>query len=138
MQILDTQQTEERPEGKLKDDEDLALIQLWVLADKLLIPELQILVIDKIDDIREVTQATDCLDYVCKNTSAGSPLRRWFVHQCATQLEPGWFTEHPEHFPQEMLIDLAAIWSRNTSEQTKVGLMEETNITDFEVEIPEE
>jgi hypothetical protein len=116
------------------------LIQLWILAGRLLVPELQNLVIDKIDDIREVTQAipTDCLDYVYKNTSAGSPLRRWFVHQCATQLEPEWFTEHPEHFPQEMLIKLVAIWSRHMSEGTKTELMEEANITDFEVELPEE
>jgi hypothetical protein len=116
------------------------LIKLWILADKLLIPELQNLVIDRIDDIREVTEAipTDCLHSVYSNTSAGSPLRRWFVHQCATQLEPDWFIEHPEDFPHEMLIDLAAVWSRNMSEARKFGLMEETNITDFEVEIPEE
>jgi len=43
----------------------------------------------------------------------------------------------PRTFPHEMLIDLAAVWSRNMSEARKFGLMEETNITDFEVEIPD-
>ena len=66
-------------EGKLKDEEDLALIQLWILADKLIIPELQ-----------------------------------------------------------NLVIELAAIWSRNMSEQTKFGLIEKTSITDFEVEVPED
>ena len=55
----------------------------------------------------------------------------------AAQAEPDWFTEHPEDFPHEMLIDLAAVWSRKMPEATKFGLMEETNITDFEVENPE-
>jgi hypothetical protein len=116
------------------------LIQLWILADKLLIPELQNLVIGRIDSIRRITQAipTGCLQSVYKDTSAASPLRRWFVHQCAAQAEPDWFTEHPEDFPHEMLIDLAAVWSRKMPEATKFGLMEETNITDFEVENPEE
>ncbi|KAH8767174.1 hypothetical protein F5882DRAFT_413414 [Hyaloscypha sp. PMI_1271] len=82
-QVLDTQQPDERLTGKPKDNEDLTLIQLWILADKLLIPELQNLVIDRIDDIREVTEVipTDCLHSVYSNTSAGSPLSRWFVHQ---------------------------------------------------------
>jgi hypothetical protein len=74
---------------------------------------------------------------VYKDTSVGSPFRRWFVHQCAAQGGPDWFTEHPEDFPHEMLIDLAAVWSREMPEATKFGLMEETNITDFEVENPE-
>jgi hypothetical protein len=139
-QILDTHQPVEHLEENPKNAEDLALVQLWVLADKLLIPELQNLVIDKIDEIREVTETvpTSVLNYVYEKTSAGSPLRHWFFHQCTTQLEPEWFTEHPEHFPQEMLIELAAFWSRNMSEKTKVKLMDEVNITDFEVEVPEE
>jgi len=57
--------------------------------------------------------------------------------QCATQLEPDWFIEHPEDFPHEMLIDLAAVRSRIMSEARKFGLLEETNINDFEVEIPD-
>lgn len=86
-QVLDTQQPKERLTGKPKDNEDLALIQLWILADKLLIPELQNLVTGRIDSIRRITQAipTGCLQSVYKDTSAGSPLRRWFVHQCAAQ-----------------------------------------------------
>jgi hypothetical protein len=59
------------------------------------------------------------------------------VHQCVTQLEPEWFTEHPEHFPHEMLIDMAAIWSRHVPEKIKVGLMDEVNLADFEVEVPD-
>lgn len=125
--------------GEPKESEDLVLIQLWVLADKLLVPELQNLVLDKIDEIREVTQVipTECLNYAYQNTSSDSPLRRWFVHQCVTQLEPEWFTEHPEHFPHEMLIELAATCSENLPGEFKVGLMAESNLADFEVEVPD-
>jgi hypothetical protein len=138
--MLDTQQPEEPLKGGPKKDEDLALVQLWILADKLIIPELQNLVIKKIDEICEVTEIipTAVLDSVYEKTSVESPLRRWFFYQCSTQLESDWFTEHPEHFPQEMLIDMAVFWSRNMSEQTKIGLMENFTITDFEVELPEE
>ncbi len=65
-QILETQQPEELLKDNAKDDEDLTLIQLWILADRLIIPELQNLVIDEID-----------LDNVYNNTTAGSPFRRW-------------------------------------------------------------
>jgi hypothetical protein len=138
--MLDTQQPEEPLKGDPKKDEDLALVLLWILADKLIIPELQNLVIKKIDEIYEVTEIipTTVLDSVYAKTSVESPLRRWFFYQCSTQLESDWFTEHPEHFPQEMLIDMAVFWSKNMSEQTKVVLMDNFTVTDFEVELPEE
>jgi hypothetical protein len=135
--MLDTQQPEERLIGDPKKDEDRALVQLWILADKLIIPELQNLVINKIDKICEVTGniPTAVLDSVYAKTSVESPLRRWFFYQCSTQLESDWFTKHPEHFPQEMLIELAAFWSSNMTVQARVGFMEKTSITNFEVEL---
>ena len=73
--MLDAQQSEERLKGDPKEDEDLALVQLWILADKLVIPELQNLVIDKIDEIREATEIvpTAVLDSVYAKTSVESP-----------------------------------------------------------------
>ena len=139
-QMLDTQQPEERLIGDPKKDEDRALVQLWILADKLIIPELQNLVIGKIDEICEVTEIipTAVLDSVYAKTSVESSLRRWFFYQCSTQLDSDWFTEHPEHFPLEMLIELAAFWSRFMTVQDKVGFMKKTSITDFEVELTDE
>ena len=81
-QILDTRQPQDCLGGDTKKDEDLALVQLWILADQLIIPELQNLVIDKINEISDVTRKvpTALLDYVYANTSVKSPLRRWFLY----------------------------------------------------------
>lgn len=63
-------------------------------------------------------------------------IARFIANLCTSVLEPEWFTEHPEHLPHEMLIELAAIWNENLPEEFKVGLMDETNLADFEVDVP--
>jgi hypothetical protein len=90
-QILDTRQPQDCLEGDTKKDQDLALVQLWILADKLIIPELQNLVIDKINEIGEVTKnvPTALLDYAYAETSVESPLRCWFLYNCASPSQIG-------------------------------------------------
>ncbi|CZR51140.1 uncharacterized protein PAC_01015 [Phialocephala subalpina] len=74
-------------------EEDMALAQLWILADKLCMPKLQNKVIDYMRDI-------------------ASPLRKVLVlfHAAYFNMIPD--RNKSEDFPQQMLFDLVALISR--------------------------
>jgi hypothetical protein len=93
------------------------LVELWVLAGSLIIPALQNMVMKEIvrGNGPSTGIATHCINYVYENTTSGSPLRLFFVDLCA-----GWFSEKvylasPSRFPQEMLLDLATVFSRHVN-----------------------
>ncbi|KAL2072754.1 hypothetical protein VTL71DRAFT_12097 [Oculimacula yallundae] len=90
---------------------DKMLIEIWVLADKLLIPGLQNFAIFELEDLgkRYKTTSTDCLEYVYERTPSGSPLRKFFLQQCAFNVTSKRFLERPEQFPKEMLLKLATV-----------------------------
>ena len=87
--------------------------QLWVLADKLLIPRLQNAAAQEIATQRFNSGKipTWSLNYVYENTGRGSPLRRLFIRLCAPALcdrqLPDFYTRHPDKFTKEMLLELA-------------------------------
>jgi hypothetical protein len=113
----------------------VALSNLWVLADKLLIPRLQNLVINSIEKIRKklnmvATWPTN-LNYIYSNTTPESPLRRLIVHHCATNLAIGSFSTHGNQFPKEMLLDIITFLS--TSHSTRSALASSRDIKDYEV-----
>jgi hypothetical protein len=122
--------------NKTKPPIDQLLVELWVLADKLLIPSLQNAVIQELEKLRAFhkTTSTKFLHYVYDKTGPGSPLRRLFVHWCAFNVASDWFSKKPGHFPQEMLIDLVQLLSESSSEDWKTQMSERRNMADFEVE----
>lgn len=65
--------------------EDMALAELWVLADKMAVPALQNLVVSKIIAIREKTNAVavTTLHYISRRTAIHSPLRSLMVSEVA-------------------------------------------------------
>ena len=89
-----TVETAQRGNRDLKSNEDLMLVELWVLADKLLIPQLQNQVIIEIEAlrIRFRTTCTKSLRYVYENTPVGCPLRKLLVQQCAFNVDPEWYS----------------------------------------------
>jgi len=68
--------------------------------------------------IRFHTISTHCLNYVYENTESESPLRKLFLHWCAFNMVESRFKEKPEHFPKEMLLDLAVVQSRALPKET--------------------
>ncbi|KAF8848134.1 hypothetical protein BDZ45DRAFT_539644, partial [Acephala macrosclerotiorum] len=94
--------------SQMKSLTDKMLVELWVLADKLLIPPLQNTIIHELERQRNRFRATStsCINYVYEKTAPGSPLRRLFVSWCAWNMARSRFEERPEHFPKEMLLDL--------------------------------
>jgi hypothetical protein len=86
-------------------DRDMNLAKLWVLADKLCIPQLQNALIDCIEDICARTKdlALETLHYVWDNTPNDSPLRKYFIWSCAFNLQPPEFSRSIGMFPKGML-----------------------------------
>ncbi|PMD39701.1 hypothetical protein L207DRAFT_583559 [Hyaloscypha variabilis F] len=75
------QHTEEQRKlvyGKIEERQRL-LVRLWVLAEMLMLPRLQNLVVDELDSIQRDWKNSfpwRCLNYVYANTAEYSPLRR--------------------------------------------------------------
>jgi hypothetical protein len=101
---------EERPDDNagLKKSQDMALLELWILAEKLLIPTLQNVVAREIEEHRHCSHdvSTACLRYVYENTERGNLLRLLMVDICFCYLNVPSYMKHPERYPQEMLIEL--------------------------------
>lgn len=111
---------EDKAKMRLKLEEDLDLPRLWVLADKLLIPRLQNLVVDKMEEIRvrRNVVATNVIKLVYDTTSIDSPLRQLLVDQCV-DLSGDWIIRNPERFPKAMLLDLVVALSRTVKDRQR-------------------
>ncbi|TVY35539.1 hypothetical protein LOCC1_G005516 [Lachnellula occidentalis] len=122
-----------------KSPKELALLTSpspKILADKLMIPSLKNLVIGELERLRKRfhTISTHCLNYVYENTESESPLRMLFLHWCAFNMVESRFKEKPEHFPKEMLLDLAVMQSRALPKKTGELKSERRDMMMFKVE----
>ncbi|TVY73309.1 hypothetical protein LSUE1_G005522 [Lachnellula suecica] len=119
---------------------DMQLVNLWLLADRLLIPSLQNNVIWKIERLRREHRAvsTSCLNHVHEHTLPHSPLRVLFLHQCAFNMVHSRFSEKPDHFPKEMLLELAKLLSVTVSRSLAGRKDARRDLTHFKVEEEDE
>ncbi|KUJ19798.1 uncharacterized protein LY89DRAFT_731051 [Mollisia scopiformis] len=115
---------------KTVDDQDISLIQLWILADRLLIPHLQGDVIKILKSRRAASQWNETesrrkrvslyrpsyqwFPTVFENTKLDSPLRDYTVHQAVFYLDAKTFQEHPECFPKALLLRYAEFTTERT------------------------
>lgn len=113
---------EDDPEiEKLWADQDINLIQLWIVADKLLIRPLQNAVINVLEEfweepfVRHGGPSTSWIPYAYEHTTVGSPLRNFATDICAYKISPEGFAAHPDDFPKEVLLDMAMVLSKAVS-----------------------
>jgi hypothetical protein len=111
-----------------------ALHQLWVLADKLLIPRLQNAVLRYLIQIRDLAKIvpTSTISYVYMNTAPSSPLRRFVADYCASKLGIERLQASPETFLKEMLLDLAIVWGTALSTRKRTAL-KPNNLANYDV-----
>lgn len=97
-------------DGESKDEpRSYWLPEVWVLAEKLLVPKLQNRAIDLIEDLRKKRGAVGhTITWIYQNTPYGSPLRRIYVHQWAWNVQSHIYRRTDVSFPTEFLIELAA------------------------------
>lgn len=101
------------------------LVKLWVLSDKLLMPQLQNLAISRLHDICEFEKANpmSMLKYIYKNTAEESPLRKYVLARCAAATLSARFFKDPDRFPPEFLIDLVLLLKRNMPKEINEALL---------------
>ena len=105
------------------DDQDMQMVRLWVLADRLLIRRLQNIAMENLCRRREIytwdnpqgsrhrssvwRPSTHWIPYVYENTRINSRLRKFTFDQVKFFLDPDAFDKYPEHFPDELCYDIA-------------------------------
>lgn len=96
-------------EDAITNDENLCLVELWVLARNLGLPKLQNLIIYSFECIggKHGFVPDNCIPYVYSNTEPGSPLRKYFIDCCTFIIDRSTFQKAPQNFPNEMLLELA-------------------------------
>lgn len=112
----------ERTEGKVLLRE--ALLELWLLAERLLIPRLQNETMTLLaKDALPPSQITERFARLYEKTAEGSPLRRFFVVRMTHEWPNGLFGA--SNYPHLMLVDMfnlassGIVFSRLTEEETK-------------------
>jgi len=83
------------------------LAELWVLADKLLLPNLQNIAIDHLNDVFTEEGACMILPYVYENTAEDSLLRRFLIEAVALNGHKKIMHEALQLFTGPMLLDFA-------------------------------
>jgi len=88
----------------------MTLIELWVLADKLLMPRLQNDVLRELYYImmQSYTAPLRSLHYLYANTAEKSGIRRLFLHRAAGYCSPDIIKQHVADFPHQFLLDVLA------------------------------
>jgi hypothetical protein len=120
-------------ESDLARKEDVCLVKLWVLADKLLIPQLQNSTLEALEKIQKKFNivATYCLGYVSINISKESGLRRWFV-QFISSLGAEYFNEDDaDEVPHDILLDIIVLLYND-----KQKIYADIDLKEYLVEVP--
>jgi len=112
------------------------LVEFWVLADKLMIPKPQNLVMRQISEIVKpcIEGLLDQIQFIYDNTSEDSQLRRFVVYHSIWNVGKGfWDKEYEDLYPKEFLIDAAYAFSSvlsDPSRGTRCG-RRKNNINEF-------
>ena len=108
LELYEKDEPESVKDQQAAQEEDL--MQLWVLADKLLIPSLQNGVVETFECMwREGTDramCTTCATYVYEHTAEHSPLQKLVADHCAFDLNDDHVLKARHDYPKELLLDM--------------------------------
>jgi hypothetical protein len=119
-------------------EQQLFLVELWILADKLLISELQNAVVDQLDRINRMCASEwpfPHLHYVYENTSQDSLLRRLLVYQGACSIDNEHFSSCAESFPLQFISDVAMKLCTMNSEDGRHDARYNNDVKEFYTEV---
>ncbi|KAH6709055.1 hypothetical protein BKA61DRAFT_489554, partial [Leptodontidium sp. MPI-SDFR-AT-0119] len=112
--------------------EDTALVELWVLADKFVIPRLQNFIIDTMQKIFEYSNyiPVHTFHYLYINTAMDSLLRRYIVRLCVVFAHKSLYDKFYQYFPHDMLVDIAMEYASRAETLDRPGL----SVADYHVD----
>ncbi|KAL2068338.1 hypothetical protein VTL71DRAFT_16436 [Oculimacula yallundae] len=94
---------------RLVSEQDMNLIQIWLIADRLLIPRLQNIIANDISStwsIFRFTNSVPWMAYAYEHTNPDSPLRHLVVDCCIYKIKDVVSAEHQDEMPRELLLDI--------------------------------
>ena len=102
--------------------QDELLLELWILAEMLLMPRLQNYIVFVLLSIQRKCGTLGPTDYhsVYDNTTAESPIRRLIIDRCIYSREAYESAKSPHRFPSEMLFDLLTALGKTPRRQMMV------------------
>lgn len=92
------------------------MVQLWVVAEELLIPKVQNVVIDQLEEANQCRPTVDAVDYVYASTAVDSHLRKLLAHHFAWSGADYNGAERMTPRPQEFLFDLIELYRQAAPE----------------------
>jgi hypothetical protein len=107
-----------------RQSQEFALVQLWVLAEKYMIPTLQNYTIRILYRLGFVCKplSPEVYLYIYDNTDPQSKLRLLASHQAALNPNDRVFLANPSLYPHEMLIDLLIKVQQDRRDKLELGL----------------
>lgn len=90
------------------NEENMILVKLWVLPDRLVLPALQNLALNTLECsmIKTCRVATNTFKYIYSNTTPDSALRRYALEMCSRAVAAEGYGDKVDDFPLQMLMDL--------------------------------
>ena len=85
----------------------LAMAQLYVLAERFVIPRFQNYIMTSLVEMANRSYSTAWMTVAYEGTTAESPLRRFAVDMVLYQVASEWKKLHADGFPRELLVDVA-------------------------------
>ncbi|KAH7363881.1 hypothetical protein BKA65DRAFT_472250 [Rhexocercosporidium sp. MPI-PUGE-AT-0058] len=122
--------------SKHLNSQSRAMVELWVLCERLLIPRLQNEIITEIERVRKHTQVISIsnLKYVYENTPSDSPLRRVHVDYCVAHcISSISYSKYPDRYPQEMLLDMVKRFTKVISNAQRFKVSPGGNMAAYHV-----
>jgi hypothetical protein len=118
------------------EKETISRIELWVLAGKLLIPQLQNEVMTLLRSVGRTCIDPFGLhvDYIYQNTAKTSPLRRFVVNLIAWTAPSSEYKDYHQLYPHEFLLDLVTVFSAAVPPKTAANKRHRLDDTDYFVE----
>jgi hypothetical protein len=131
-------QTIENEDAKVPSADQL--IQLWVLADRLLVPTLQnqaLLVLDKqrqenTSGSKGSRPSSSSYNFAYENTKDDSPLPLYITEYCVARESP---ILNPENYPHQMLVDIINTM-RKRCPRRQVWKPSEADLESYMVDVP--
>lgn len=114
----------------------ISRIELWVLAEKLLIPQLQNEVMRLLRLVGRtcVHPFERHVNYIYQNTADNSVLRRFVVNLIAWAAPSSEYKQYPHLYPHEFLLDLVTVFSAAVPPRTAANKRYRLDDTDYFVE----
>lgn len=96
-------------------EQDMNLVELWVLAERFLVPRLQNQIVDHMEAVKQQCEIMnpECFAYIYENTTSDKPLRRLVVDMLTwANVDDKYFNDNSNDIPHAMLIDMVNIYHK--------------------------